>query len=310
MKRGKLDQILRVFSSITEKKKKADTRATIRVSGLDEKPKKQEVKTALLEEVAILSSFRNRHTSAIKRQSNVISTGFEDRLAERKKSERVRIIRQISILGIILICLLVFVWVFFFSSLLAYETKNTKISGIGGAIEKNPIMAVLKTYSGTPLLRISTSTLEQDIAQTNTWIKNVQVERQFPHGLVIKITPRQAMAVYQKKQLLAEDAKILEAKTIPAGLPRVDSHCSANRNEKCLKFVISILKILPADLSKDLKNVEISQSASLQLHFSDGKHVIWGTDDNNDKKLKILKILIKEPGHIYNISNYSTPSVK
>lgn len=245
-----------------------------------------------------------------KSSSNVISTGFADRLAERKKSERIRIFRQFGILAITVFLLLILIWTLLFSPLFAYDPKKTSISGSGKVVDKAAVNALLNTYQGTSLLRISTGSLETEIAKTNNWIKEVQVKRRFLHGLDIRITLRKPVAIYQQNQLLSDDAKILDGKNMAAGLPQIDSHCAANRNQNCLEFAVSIIKMLPSDLAKNLQNIEIAPSGSLNLKFANEKLVIWGTDEHRSEKLKILKIIFKEPGHTYNLSDYSAPSVK
>ncbi|CQD20951.1 cell division protein FtsQ [Mycolicibacterium conceptionense] len=67
---------------------------------------------------------------------------------------------------------------------------------------------------------------------------------------------------------------------------------------------------LPPDVVAQVGRIAAPSVASIALTLTDGRVVVWGTNDRTDEKALKLAALLTQPGHTYDVSSPDLPTVK
>lgn len=174
-----------------------------------------------------------------------------------------------------------------------FTVRSIETAGIPAEVSSQSIVARSHILIGAKLSRIEPRAAEKSLSELS-WIKKASVSRNWISGkVVVTITPRIAVGLYKGKALDRQGAIFeLPGKT-PAGLPVV----SASTPELGLS-AISLFTNLSADIRENLISLNATNESSISSWQEwEGRtiKVMWGSADQVDLKVSVLKALLAQP---------------
>ncbi|KQU70988.1 hypothetical protein ASD62_04630 [Phycicoccus sp. Root563] len=229
------------------------------------------------------------------------------RFQRRAQDVRRRPLRLLLWSGGTLVVLGLLIWLVAFSPVLAVRT--VEVVGVP-ASEVAPIRALARVPLGEPLARVDQDLVAARVAERAT-VADVSIERSWPSTLVIHASPRVPFLVVknpqgQLKVVDAEGVAYAQVTTAPAGVPTVNAASEAALSRDALGAAVSVVKVLPAGLQHRVSNVTVSSANLVTLKL--GKTtVVWGGNNDPERKLAIMTALLRSAPKVIDVSAPDTP---
>jgi cell division protein FtsQ len=186
----------------------------------------------------------------------------------------------------------------YFSPVFAVREGDIAVRGIAGAAKPDQISVILEKTSGTPLARLSTGEVVQDLEKL-PGVKSAEVRRKWPTGLSVTIVPRVAAAAVkdagQYVLLDSEAVQVDRVATIPEGLPEV-SVPLIEGNKRILAAVLGVVGSMPESLSSKVTSIGAATEDTVTFTLKDGITVIWGDASDASVKAGVVGVLETQPG--------------
>jgi cell division protein FtsQ len=223
----------------------------------------------------------------------VVSTGVADRLAEREAMRRHRRRRRTLWTVAGAVCAVAVGWVVFFSPALAARSDDVRVTGAGNLVDASAVHAVVSTADGVPLPRLDTVGLRSRLLDVRG-VGDVAIRREWPHGLVVRITPRTPVAAVPAAGGLAlldgQGVQIARVKKAPRGVPVVSVPLDAS-DHRALDAVLVVLGGLPPSIAKDVTAVSAKTQDAVELSLGKDVEVVWGGAQDTALKATVLEAL-------------------
>jgi cell division protein FtsQ len=229
------------------------------------------------------------------------------RFARRQWRRRWLAWRYLLVAGLLLALVGAAVYGVWFSSWLAVE--HVEVSG-AQTVKASDIRVRSGIDDGEPLVRVDIDGAERRIGSLAV-VKSVSVTRQWPHGILISIQERVAIAVVEIGDRLrgmdADGVVFRDYKKAPPGLPRVET--SIGTTSAALKEAAKVISALPESLSLIVDHVQVTTVDQISLVLKDGRTVVWGSADESDTKADVLAVLLATvQADVYDVSVPSKPT--
>ncbi|MFF4170316.1 cell division protein FtsQ/DivIB [Streptomyces sp. NPDC001744] len=177
------------------------------------------------------------------------------------------------------------------------ETSGTRV------LTPARVEAVAAVPAGAPLVSVDTDAIEARIRRGLPRIGAVEVERDWPHGIVLKVTERQPVLLIEKGGKFTEvDSSGLRFATVataPRGVPRLVLDASASPSlrrfgaDRLLREAVRVRGELPEEIAGDTRVVRVTSYDSVTLELSGGRTVFWGSGEHGPVKARVLAALLK-----------------
>ena len=187
--------------------------------------------------------------------------------------------------------------------------ERVVIKGVDGDL-RGALLRMSRLSVDTSLLGIDMDELRQRI-ERHPWIRSVNVEKRFPHTLIIRAEKERPMAVVIMDGLhyMNGEGRIFERveQTGKVDYPIITG-ITAGGSESQMKFELAarVLKTLQAEKGslslKELSEIHVRDKTSVSLYFLSVPAVIEADGRLLDKKMEELKRLVKHlnrSGHIH-----------
>jgi cell division protein FtsQ len=222
----------------------------------------------------------------------------DDTVLELPPSPAHRKARRRKILTITLITTVVVLtggWaLLYFSPILAIEDishEGLDLVAESAAEERTAVLL------GTPLPQVNDSTVTEIFADTPA-VEDVTLRAEPPHGLVVIVNEYTPVAMSpQGKQYVVFSEAGSELAEVPAkraqefDLPVVAS-ASDVADQDVFDTITEVLGSLPDDLRDQVWAASGTSIDSIQLELSSGKTVMWGNNEQAEKKIGVLEALL------------------
>lgn len=232
------------------------------------------------------------------------------RFTRRRWSQRWRRWRGLLAALLVLAVVLAGVWAVYFSDLLSVDRvevvgTSTLDPAAVGATADVPLGGALATVD-LDAARLRVGALAQ--------VRSVDVTRQWPHTVVVRIeerTPVAAVSLSGELRGLDEDGVVLDALASqdPAAttLPTVEA--GREVTSAAMAEAAHVVAALPADLVGRVDHVEVATIDQISLELSDGRTVQWGSAEDSPTKAEVLAALLLQPrAASYDVSVPSLPT--
>lgn len=243
------------------------------------------------------------------------------RASRVQKSYRRYVVRLGIVLGFIMILLIGGI-VLYNSS--AFTVTNVSVKGVEH-LTASEMTELASVPAGTTLLRVDEAGIKERLSQ-EAWVKEVQVNRQFPDTLELAITERTIAAVVEvpvnegqsfETWAIASDgtwlinipkessedaasvsikvyedaAAVMHITGVPYGLvPEVGTTCSDDNVNNAL----AIVEGLTTDLADQVKTVSATGTETTTLILENGIEIAFGTAENIREKERVCLALMEE----------------
>lgn len=239
-----------------------------------------------------------------------VSAQFSERLAERRAAVRRLRWRTIGLIAGGLAVLALLVYLAFFSSVLALRSTEVEVTGTTQIVDAEQVRDVLAPAAGTPLARLDTSGLADELASI-VGVREAHIQRDWPHGLLVTIEPRipvASVADGDKFAVLDSDGVVLRRVAEPVeGTAVVDVPLDEDSTAASLAAVLEVLGDLPPELLAEVSTASAPSANQVQFELSDGDEVFWGSSAENALKVQVLATLRQVEATGYDVSAPRAP---
>lgn len=213
------------------------------------------------------------------------------------------------VLAVLLVALLAgAVWLLLFSRTLAVRT--VAVSG-ESTLSATRIRDVAQVPRGEPLVLVDLAAVEARV-QALAEVRDAAVTRHWPDTVTVEVEERTPVAVVEigggLRGLDVEGVVFREFRSVPAGLPRVETPVDTSRD--ALREAAAVVSALPGDIAGRVDHVEVSTVDQISLALRDGRTVVWGSAEQSDIKAEVLMALLEQPGATYDVSVPGQPTVR
>ena len=172
------------------------------------------------------------------------------------------------------------------------------------------VLAAANVQEGSSLLRIDTTAIARRVDRLAP-VARALVTRKWPHGLIIRVTERTAVAV----AIAPDGADLLDASGVafapvtspPPGLLHVDVSAPVpGAGSQAAQAGMQVLGELPTGLRHSVLTVQAPSPDDVTIHLKDGRTVVWGSPEDATTKAAVLRVLLRKSARVYDVS---TPSV-
>ena len=212
--------------------------------------------------------------------------------------------------SVLLVALLVTgVWLVFFSATLS--VKKVEVAG-NELLSDQRVLRIAAVPEGEQLALVELADAARRV-ETLSEVKDADVTRVWPDGVLITVTERTAVAVVElggKIRGLDEDGIVFrDYKSVPEGMPRVRPTTSTGTD--ALKEAAAVVSALPDDLSGRVDHVEVQTIDQITLVLRDGREVLWGSAEESDLKATVLAELLEvQDASVYDVSVPGSPTTR
>jgi cell division protein FtsQ len=222
------------------------------------------------------------------------------RFARRQWLRRWLVWRYVIASVLLVVTTIAGIWLVFVSSVLT--VKHVDVEG-ESQLTRQQVLAAADVPAGAHLTQLDLVAIRTRVAGLAA-VKRVDVSRDWPDGVLIRITERREVAVVEiggRFQAMDADGVLFRRYARPpATLPRVVAQ--ARIGSDALAEAGRVIASLPSDLAARVDHVGVSGVDRVRLSLRDGATVIWGSDAQSGLKARVLVSLLSHPARTYDVS--------
>lgn len=192
------------------------------------------------------------------------------------------------------------IWLVFFSSVLT--VKQVDVEG-EDQLTREQVLAAADVPTGAHLAQLDLGAIRTRVAGLAA-VKHVDVSRDWPDGLLIRITERREVAVVEiggAYHAMDSDGVLFKSYARPpAALPRVVADAAIGSD--ALAEAARVIASLPRGLAARVEHVGVRGVDHVTLAMRGGATVIWGSDAQSAVKAEVLEQLLNHPASTYDVS--------
>jgi cell division protein FtsQ len=206
------------------------------------------------------------------------------------------------VIGSVLLVLLTVgtIWLVFVSSVLTVQHVDVQGESL---LSQQRILAAAKVPEGAHLAQLDLEAIRARVSALAP-VKRVDVSRDWPDGVLIKVTERKAVAVVaiggRYQAMDADGVLFRDYPRPPVGMPQVESTSAAG--SEALAQAARVISALPSGLAPRVDHVQVRGVDQISLALRGGATVIWGSDDQSAIKAQVLAKLLPHPAQVYDVS--------
>ena len=172
------------------------------------------------------------------------------------------------------------------------------------------VLDAAHVQQGSSLVRLDTGAIARRVDALAP-VRRALVTRNWPHGLVIRVTERTpaAVAIGPGGDVLLDDSGVAFAPVDapPTGLLHVMVSADVpGPGAAAARAGMLVLAELPARLRGSVVSVQAPSADAITIHLRDGRTVVWGSPADSATKAAVLRVLLRRTARVYDVS---TPSV-
>lgn len=222
--------------------------------------------------------------------------------AEARRARRSFLLSRVTWVSAAVVPFVLVGWVLLASPWLAVK----KVVVVGE--HRLTVAAILRAADvrlGTPLARIDTGAISTRVRALGL-VMSVSVSRDWPSTLRVSVTEREPVAVagHGASWTLVDGTgtSLGAVAAPPAGVVRLGV-TTPSASDPSTRAALTVLTGLPPAIRSLVVAVQAASPEQVVLGLADGRRVIWGGASDDAAKAKVLLLLLKMPGHVYDVSS-------
>jgi cell division protein FtsQ len=173
------------------------------------------------------------------------------------------------------------------------------------------VRAAAAVRPNEPLARLDTAAVAARVAALPS-VRAVEVDRQWPRGLLITVHERVPAAVQLQGSSFAlvdkEGVSFAVVPTRPRGLPLVSAPVDAG--SAALRAALEVLGDAPPSLNGQLLEVRAATPDQVTLRLTHKRTVVWGSPERGRRKAAVLAALMSRRAKVYDVSAPDAPTTR
>jgi cell division protein FtsQ len=226
----------------------------------------------------------------------------------RRHAGKWRVVRYVLLALLLVGAVAAAVWVVFFSS---YVTVRTVTVTGNPTLPESRVERAADIPMGTPLAKLNLGGIRTRVEAIPA-VKNVEVARDWPHGVRVVVTERTPIAVVDQgeglRALDAEGVLFGHYPSQPKHLPLVKT--DVGTSEEALVEAGRVVGALPSKVARRVDAVQVTSVDDIQLVLGNGRRVLWGSAESSDQKAEVLAVLLKGRGQQIDVSVPGRPTTR
>jgi cell division protein FtsQ len=191
-------------------------------------------------------------------------------------------------------------WLVFVSSVLT--VKKVDVQG-ESFLSRQQVLNAADVPTGGHLAQLDLDAIRSRVSALAP-VRHVDVSREWPDGVLIRITERSPVAVVQIggafHAMDADGVLFRDYPRPPVGMPRVVTN--ADTGSAALSEAARVIASLPHDLAARVDHVQVRGMDQISLAMRNGAMVVWGSDAQSAIKAEVLARLLAHPAGTYDVS--------
>lgn len=230
----------------------------------------------------------------------------EKRNERREKMRKIRRKRRLTVTIFVGALILVAWSAFLFYNSSFFNLKEFSVSG-NKHLPKEKVIELSGVGTNTNLLKISLSRVEESILK-DPWVEKVEIKRNLPNELEIKITERNVIAavavddqthiLVDKEGMMLESRQNVDDLNLPVvrDIKLTQIKIGELANSRSLRNALACLDHLDAELQDQINLVSAPSTERLSLYTREGVEILYGKAEDMTKKNYVLKKILFEQG--------------
>lgn len=234
-----------------------------------------------------------------------------DRFRARRRLRRRTRLALLAAAGVVAV--VIGGWLVSRSSL--FDLRTVTVEGTS-RLSPAQVVAATGVRRGESLFRLDPEGVARRVSRLPA-VASAAATRHWPHGLVVRVTERRPAAVVDTggTAVLLDRTGVAFAtdpKPPPGLVPvtvtgpvQVASHPATPGNAAARAAMIA-LGALPPRVRGEVTGVRAPSPLSVTIELKGERSVVWGAATSNARKAAVLRVLLRRPAHVYDVS---TPQV-
>lgn len=198
-------------------------------------------------------------------------------------------------------------WVLLASSWLAAQRATVEGEQSLSAAQ---ILAAADVELGTPLVRLDLDAVDRRVSALRP-VAEASVHRAWPHTVSISVVERQPVAAVHRTGSwweMDEEGVLFRRADGPIATLPVISVDGGTVDKGALQEAGSVIAALPPALLSRVQRLTAASIDSITLALRDGREVRWGSSAESDRKVAVLRVLLRQPARVYDVSVPAQPT--
>ncbi len=187
-----------------------------------------------------------------------------------------------------------------------FAVREVQVSGVS-VLTVADVREAVGVSEGTPLLRVSVSTVAARVAELPP-VREVVVRRSWPDTLLVEVVERTAAAAVPTAggYLLVDETGVpYHTVADPQGLPLLLVE-QPGPGDRATLAGLAVLDSLTPALRAELAAVRVDGPTEIRLDLRDGRVVVWGDESSGEEKARVATALLERAVELIDVS---TPEV-
>jgi cell division protein FtsQ len=192
------------------------------------------------------------------------------------------------------------IWLVFVSSVLTVQHVDVRGES---QLTRQQVLHAAQVPNGAHLAQLDLAAIRSRVRALAP-VKSVDVSREWPDGVLIRITERRPVAVVSiggRYQAVDADGILFrQYSRPPTGMPQIVATSGAG--SAALSEAARVVGALPTSLAARVDHVVVHGVDQVSLAMRGGAMVVWGSDAQSALKAEVLAQLLKHPASVYDVS--------
>lgn len=234
-----------------------------------------------------------------------------DKIEKKKLAQRKKLLLRIASLIAAIALVAGAIWFLFFSPFFVVKEDKIEltIDDPAGVVNEEQVREIARTATGSPVLRLSAAEIEGQLEE-NPAVLDASVSSSFPNGMTVDITAREPVACVGDEEScvgISKDAVQLEiSDEVRASLPRLTMDLDGDHAKAQLTGLLDAVATMPEDVRERVQTATISSSGLIEFQLDSGV-IKWGPSEENEKKARIIAVLLDQQAGTYDVTLPDAP---
>jgi len=229
------------------------------------------------------------------------------RFQRRQRARRWVVLRRVLAVLAVVGLVAAGVWLVFFSSVFAVQQVEVRGTEVLSAAE---VEDAAEVPLDVPLATSDLAAVQARVEELAP-VESAEVSRAWPDGVRIEVTERHAVAVVEWEGAWRglDPAGVLfrTYPERPTALPRLTIR--AQTTSDALAEAAKVVVALPPEIAKRVDHLDVGSIDAISVYLSGGAVVNWGSADESGHKAEVLRLLMKQPARVYDVTAPGRPTL-